>query len=77
MAREMVRRIESRKAESKEILKKTKFLRLYSSGNLPEKYKTKYEILKESDLNTSRAYAIKENLRDLWLCNTKEEAESF
>lgn len=74
---DQVRNIESRNAESREMLKKTRYLWLYSSENLPDKYKEKYEILKTSDLKTARAYGIKENLRNLWKCNTEEEASSF
>ena len=77
MALDTVRRTESRMAVSKEILKKTRYLWLYSQENLPDKYRAKYEMLKESDLKTARAYAIKENLRNLWLCNTEEEALAF
>ena len=72
-----VRKMESRMAEFRETLKKTRYLWLYSSENLPDKYREKYEILKESDLKTARAYAIKENLRNLWHCNPEEEAASF
>ena len=72
-----VRRIEARKAGTKELLKKTKYLWLYSKENLPDKYREKYEILKESDLKTARAYAIKENLRNLWECGTEAEAKAF
>jgi transposase len=77
MALDDVRRMESRMADSKEILKKTRYLWLYSQENLPDKYREKYEMLKESDLKTARAYAIKENLRNLWNCTTQEEAVSF
>ena len=66
-----------RKMESREMLNKTRYLWLYSQENLPDKYREKYEMLKESDLRTARAYAIKENLRNLWLCHTVEEAVSF
>jgi len=77
MALDDVRRTESRMAESKEMLKKTRYLWLYSNENLPDKYREKYEILKESDLRTARACVIKENLRNLWNCTTVEEAVSF
>ena len=72
-----VRKMESRMAEFKETLKKTRYLWLYSSENLPDRYREKYEILRESDLKTARAYAIKENLRNLWQCGTEAEARSF
>ena len=72
-----VRKMESRMAEFRETLKKTRYLWLYSSENLPDRYREKYEILRESDLKTARAYAIKENLRNLWQCGTEAEARSF
>ncbi|MEM3267433.1 MAG: transposase [Conexivisphaerales archaeon] len=72
-----VRKTESRMADSREILKKTRYLWFYSSENLPDKYRKKHEILKESDLKTARAYAIKEDLRNLWNCSTTKEVVSF
>lgn len=77
MALDDVRRMESRMAEYKEMLRKTRYLWLYSPENLPDKYRERYEILKESDLKTARAYAIKENLRNLWNCSGEDEARSF
>lgn len=37
----------------------------------------RYEGLKASDLKTARAYAIKENLRNLWACESEDEARDF
>ncbi|EQD28118.1 transposase IS204/IS1001/IS1096/IS1165 family protein [mine drainage metagenome] len=72
-----VRKIEARNADTRELLKKTKYMWLYSSEKLPDKYRERYEILKASDLKTARAYTIKENLRNLWPCTTEDEANSF
>ena len=77
MALDSARKMEARNADTKELLKKTRYLRLYSNENLPDKYREKYETLKESSLKTARAYAIKENLRNLWQCGTENEARSF
>ena len=77
MALDDVRKMEARNTDTKELLKKTRYLWLYSPENLPDKYREKYEILKESDLKTAREYAIKENLRNLWQCGTEDEARSF
>jgi transposase len=44
----------------------SKFLWLYSKENLPDKLLNRFEDLKEMHLKTGRAWAIKENLRELW-----------
>lgn len=77
MAVDDVRKEESRKDENRDLLRKSRYIWLYSHENLPEKYWKRYEELKRSDLKTARAYAIKENLRNLWLCSSEEEARSF
>ncbi len=38
----------------------------YAKENLPEKYQERFEALRQADLKTGRAFAIKENLRALW-----------
>ena len=72
-----VRRSESRTAEAKDLLKRSRYIWTYSKENLPERYRERFELLKKSDLKTARAYAIKENLRNLWQSSTEEEARSF
>ena len=72
-----VRRGESRNAGMKDTLKGTRYLWLYSRENLPDKYRERYNALKDSDLKTARAYAMKENLRNLWNCTSKDEAMKF
>lgn len=52
--------------EGDESLKKTKYLWLASEENVPEDRRKEFHSLKESDLATARAWAIKENLRHLW-----------
>ncbi len=62
-----------RKKESKElfeqgndILKGTKFLWLWNNENIPEYRRAEFERLRTADLKVNRAYAIKENLRNMW-----------
>ena len=62
-----------RKSENKalleygeETLKGTKYLWLWSQENIPDWRKQEFEALRAKDLRTSRAWAIKENLRRLW-----------
>jgi len=47
-------------------LKKTKHLWLYAEENVPEKHADRFEELRESNLKTAKAWAIKEQLRGLW-----------
>ncbi len=55
----------------------TRYLWLYSSENLPSRYWEDYYALRDSDLKTARAWAIKENLRRLWNYRTLRWAEPF
>lgn len=65
---DQVRRQERRLLGAKEgeVLAGSKHLWLYAYENVPEKHRERFEVLKESNLRTSRAWAIKENLRELW-----------
>lgn len=47
-------------------LKGTRPKLLYSSENLHEKYREKYEKLMKSDLLTGKTYSMKKNLLDLF-----------
>jgi len=62
-----------RKKECKEllergndILKGTKYLWLWNNENIPDYRREEFERLRSADLKVYRAYAIKENLRNLW-----------
>lgn len=44
----------------------SKYLWLYSAENLPERHQHRFDELRNGDLKTSRAWAIKENLRFFW-----------
>jgi len=63
-----VRRSEHRelKADGDDTLTGTKHLWLYAEENLPEKSLPKFEMVRDRELKTSRAWAIKETLRGLW-----------
>lgn len=65
---DQVRKQEHRRllAEGDDILKRTKYLWLFAEENLPERYQEWFEELKQAHLQTGRAWAIKEALRDLW-----------
>ena len=54
------------KAVGDETLTRSKYLWLYAEENLPAKHKERFAQLKAGHLQTARAWAIKESLRDLW-----------
>ena len=69
-----------RKQESRALFKvgnKTltgsKYMWLYSEENLPDKHRDRFNALKALDLKTSRAWAIKENLRLFWEQSSKAQ----
>jgi transposase len=47
-------------------LAKTRQMWLWGQENLPEKYQERFASLKQMDLKTSKAWALKEHLRHLW-----------
>ena len=55
----------------------TRYVWLYSRENLPSRYWEVFYALKDTDLKTARAWAIKENLRHLWDYKTLRWAEPF
>ena len=63
-----VRKAENRRlrAEGNNVLVGAKYLFLYSAENLPERHAQRFNALRNSDLKTARAWAIKEDLRWLW-----------
>jgi len=61
-------------ASDDETLKGTKHLWLYSKENLPEYHEEWFARLRKLHLKTGRAWAIKESLRDLWACESREVA---
>jgi transposase len=63
-----VRREEHRELsrQDDDTLKGTKHLWLYAGENLPDKYQAAFARVRDRNLRTARAWAIKETLRDLW-----------
>jgi len=74
-----VRKQENRslRAQGDSTLTGTRYVWLYARENLPSRYWEDYYALKDSDLKTARAWAIKENLRKLWNYKTLRWAEPF
>ncbi len=58
-------------------LKRTKYLWLSSKENIGDSRRPVFEQLQASDLKTARAWAIKENLRNLWSYATPGWAKRF
>lgn len=63
-----VRKREHRELRAKglEVLTGSKYLWLYSEESLPDKHKERFATLRDENLKTARAWAIKESLRVLW-----------
>jgi transposase len=60
-----------------DLLKGTKHWWLYAQENLPERYRKEFAAVKDRNLKTSRAWAIKETLRGLWDYQTTTWANKF
>jgi transposase len=58
-------------------LKGSKYLWLYSSENLPERYQATFEQLRCQHVRMARAWAIKEQLRKLWDLRDVTAARQF
>jgi transposase len=76
---DQVRRKENKilQAEGDERLKGAKHLFLFNPENLPESRAFQFEELKNADLKTSRAWAMKENFREFWKCATFQEVKAY
>ena len=72
-----VRKQEHKVLGKESLLNGTKYLWLYGSENLPERYWQTLQELRAEDLKTSRAWAIKENIRHLWRYKSPAWAEKF
>lgn len=74
-----VRRGENRalRADGDERLVGSKHMWLYAAENLPDHYLDDFTTLRLSNLKTSRAWAIKETLRELWDQPTREAGEAW
>ena len=58
-------------------LKGSKYFWLFGSENVPDRYELDFGALRQSNLKTARAWAIKESLRDLWNSPSTESAKDF
>lgn len=74
---DLVRRAEHRRLQESndDTLKRTKYLWLFSEENLPEDYAAWFAQLKNMNLKTARAWAIKESLRNFWTYQYRGWAE--
>lgn len=75
-----VRKAEQKEMEDKEERRRffrSRFLFLYNHENVPVDRVERFEELRRQAVRTGRAWAIKENLRELWRCGTREAAETF
>jgi len=64
-------------AQGDDILKSTRQLWLYGMENVPAKHAQRFDAIKELNLETSRAWAIKEVFRSFWLCDTVKKAGRY
>jgi Transposase len=64
-------------ADDIDLLKGTKYLWLFAEENIPEKMVERFEFVRDMNLKTGRAWAIKEALRDLWDYRRKGWAELY
>jgi transposase len=74
-----VRKSEHRRlqAQGDDTLKSTRQLWLYGMENVPAKHAQRFDEVKELNLQTSRAWAIKEVFRSFWLCPGAKPAERY
>jgi len=73
-----------RKQENKDLseqgddrLKRSKYLWLYSAENMPDAARERFDQIKNDNLKTARAWALKESLRELWGHDSMETAKRF
>ncbi len=64
-------------AQGDDILKGTRQLWLYGLENVPSKYAQRFEEVWATNLETSRAWVIKETFRSFWLCDTVQAAAKY
>jgi transposase len=74
-----VRKSEHRRlqAQGDEILKNTRQLWLYGLENVPAKHAQRFEEVWKINLQTSRAWMLKEVFRGFWLCDTVKKAADY
>ena len=76
---DQVRREEHRELRQQhdDTLKGTKHMWLYAAENLPDKYQDAFQRIRDQNLRTGRAWAIKETLRQLWFYQSVGWARKF
>ena len=74
-----VRKEEHRRLQGQgdDILKNTRQLWLYGMENVPARHAQRFAEVRELNLKTSRAWAIKEVFRGFWLCDKVKAAERY
>lgn len=63
--------------EGDDCLQGTKYWWLYGWENIPAQHRASFDVLKASQLKTSRAWSLKEMFRDFWACETVAEGREF
>jgi transposase len=64
-------------AAGDDTLKSTRQLWLYGFENVPTRHATRFEEVRALNLQTARAWGIKEVFRSFWLCDTVKQAEKY
>lgn len=72
-----VDKVRRREVRQNEELKNTKYIFLKNLENQTEKQRIKFESIADANYEVSRAWRIKENFRDIFGCDTIEEAYSL
>ena len=65
------------KGEGRTEFFRSRFLFLYNEENVPAGRAEQFKRLKSVAVKTGRAWAIKEQFRELWRCKDEAEAEAF
>lgn len=67
----------SLKQSDPELLKRTRYIWLKNPWNLTDKQKQRLSYLEKLNLRINRAYLLKENFRELWLCSNRRGQRLF
>lgn len=63
--------------EGDDTLKRSKYLWLYSAENMPAAARERFDQIKQGNLKTARAWALKESLREMWSYRSVAGAKRF
>ncbi|HOR82768.1 MAG TPA: transposase, partial [Bacteroidales bacterium] len=74
---EAIDKVRKREVRHNEELKNTKYLFLKNLENHTEKQRIKFESIAKANYEVSRAWRIKENFRDIFGCESLDEAFSL